>query len=81
MSLWEIEPSSVNMSQIKPSNEIGSGPDLEIAKLKELVRSLDSRVRHLEQTIQTDHATLEADHRRIESLEHTGVVSVKPVGL
>ena len=69
------------MSQIPPSNEIGVGTGLEIAKLKESVRSLEARVKHLEQTIQSDHATLEADHRRIESLEHTGVVRVQPVGL
>lgn len=67
------------MSQINPLNENGAGE--QIAQLKEAVQALDTRVRQLESEIRKDHETLEDDHRRIESLEHTGVIRVKPVGL
>ena len=53
----------------------------QIAELKESLESVSARVHKLESVIKTDHATLEEDHRKIESMELTGKVTTRPVGL
>ena len=60
-----------------------SSDDLQqqIAELTASLEAVSARVQELESEIKTDHATLVEDHRKIESMELTGKVSTRPVGL
>ena len=53
----------------------------QIAELKNSLDSVSARVQELESLIKSDHATLVEDHRKIETMELTGKVSTRPIGL
>jgi hypothetical protein len=78
-------PSTLNciatMTSEDHPQQSSADPQTQIAELKASLDALSDRVRDLESVIKADHTTLTEDHRKIETLELTGKVTTRPVGL